>query len=421
VQFDDFQSAHRVWLGAIFVIAFALGVVANKTRFCTMGGLSDWISMGDRGRWRSWLLAIAVAMFGMAVLETAGWILADRSFPPYRAATLIWAENILGGFLFGVGMTLASGCSNRIMVRAGAGNLKSIVVLLVMAPFAYFMVMPLPGSDETLYSLLFHDWLRPLAIDLPARQDLGSLIASDHAAGVRLTLGVLLAAALFWYCLRSAEFRRSRDNILGGIVVGGAILGAWLVTSNIVIDTELSERLNLQDYARQWDFLADSAQERPADTRTLAPQSFSFVNPVGESFEYALHGFAPAYLSFGVMAVGGVILGSLFWALISRGFRIEWFASAKDFLRHCAGGILMAVGGILALGCTFGQGITGVSTLALGSFLALGAIILGCTLTIKIEYYRLMYEEQATFFTALTASLADLKIWPARLRRLDPV
>ena len=166
MTFESFESAQSFMLIAGFVLAFIMGVVANKTDFCTMGAVSDWVNMGDTGRFRSWLLAIAVAMIGVVLLEVVGLVRADGSFPPYRSSSLIWLENLSGGLIFGIGMTLASGCGNKCMVRIGGGNIKSIFVFLVIAVIAYFMVTPFPGTDMTLYSMLFYPWMNPTAIAL---------------------------------------------------------------------------------------------------------------------------------------------------------------------------------------------------------------------------------------------------------------
>jgi len=116
-----------------------------------------------------------------------------------------------------------------------------------------------------------------------------------------------------------------------------------------------------------------------------------------------------------------VILGSFLWSLLGRSFRIEWFVDFKDFLIHVIGAVLMGFGGVLGLGCTVGQGITGVSTLALGSFMVFISIVLGSALTMKIQYYKLVYEEEATFMKALVTALADLKLLPNSMRKLDAV
>jgi len=136
---------------------------------------------------------------------------------------------------------------------------------------------------------------------------------------------------------------------------------------------------------------------------------------------YAGSGFDKTLLTFGVMAFFGVIAGSLLWSILSRSFRFEWFSSVGDFGNHLVGAILMGFGGTLALGCTIGQGITGISTLATGSFLTFVAIVFGSALTMKIQYYKMVYEEEAGFFSALVASLADFHLLPNGLRKLDKV
>ncbi|MGD8937677.1 MAG: YeeE/YedE thiosulfate transporter family protein, partial [Thiogranum sp.] len=136
MQFETFFSAQSFFLWAIFAIALVMGAVVNKTNFCTMGAVSDWVNMGDTGRFRAWLLAIAVAILGVVGLEFFGLVNPGSAFPPYRAGQLIWAENLLGGLLFGIGMTLASGCGNKTLVRLGAGNIKSLMVAAVIAVIA---------------------------------------------------------------------------------------------------------------------------------------------------------------------------------------------------------------------------------------------------------------------------------------------
>mgnify|MGYP000612125569 FL=1 len=420
MQFETFFSAQWFFLWAIFAIALVMGAVVNKTNFCTMGAVSDWVNMGDTGRFRAWLLAIAVAILGVVGLEYFGFVNPGNAFPPYRAGQLIWAENLLGGVLFGIGMTLASGCGNKTLVRLGAGNIKSLMVAAVIALIAYFMVNPFPGSDQTLFTVLFYDWIRPLAVDLGASQDLGSVLVRDNPLTGRLVIGLILGVGLLAIIFRSADFRRSFDNILGGLVVGLAVLGAWYVTSNVAIDLD-GEEYSLQSYAQQWDFLADSNEGKPADTRPLAPQSFTFINPMGQTLGYASAGFRETYLTFGVMALLGVIAGSFLWALLSRSFRFEWFASLRDFVNHLVGAVLMGFGGVLALGCTIGQGITGISTLAIGSFIAFGGIVFGSALNMKVQYYKLVYEQEASFMAALISGLVDLHLLPKGMRKLEAV
>lgn len=421
MEFSSFSTAAMAFLGGAFILAFVMGAVANKTNFCTMGAVSDWVNMGDTGRMRAWLLAIAVAMLGVAILEFFGALNAGGSFPNYRMSEFQWVEHALGGFLFGIGMTYASGCGNKTLVRVGGGNIKSLMVMIVIAIIAFYMVRPLPGTSETLYSLLFMDWTTAVAISTPAGQDLGTLVAgAENGLSARLVLGLVIGILLLALIFKAADFRRSFDNILGGLVVGLVIVGAWWLTSNVLIDDGM-DTYTPQAYVADWDFVAPADAERPAETAPWANQSFTFINPMGQSLRYVAEGFDDAVLYFGVLALAGVILGSLFWALASRSFRFEWFASVRDFVNHLVGGILMGFGGVLAMGCTIGQGITGISTLALGGLLTFATIVFGAALTMKIQYYRMVYEEEASLGKALVTSLVDMRLLPSGMRRLEAI
>jgi len=421
MSFESFSGAQNFFLWSGFVIAFIMGVVVNKTNFCTMGAVSDWVNMGDTGRWRAWLLAIAVAVTGVMILETAGLAKPGDAFPPYRAGNLIWLENLLGGLMFGIGMTLGSGCGNKNLIRFGAGNIKSLMVLVIIGVIAYFMINPFPGSDQTLMSVLFFDWIRPMAVNVGASQDIGSVISKDNANTVRLVTGGILVLGLLFYVFKSAEYRASFDNILSGVVVGLAIVAAWYVTSNVLLVQD-EESYGLRQYAQEWEFLAEDSEEiQPADSRPLAAQSYTFINPLGQAGGYIFSGFDRSMLTFGIMAAFGVILGSLFWSLVSKSFRIEWFASKGDFVNHFIGAVLMGFGGTLAMGCTIGQAVTGISTLAIGSFLTFFAIVFGCAITMKVQLYKMVYEEEASFLSAMLTGLADMKLLPASMRKHDSV
>ena len=418
--YEDFASAQSFFLWSVFAIALIMGAVVNKTNFCTMGAVSDWVNMGDTGRMRAWVLAIAVGVLGVMGLEAAGLVNVTNTFPPYRQTNFVWLENVLGGVLFGVGMTLASGCGNKTLVRIGGGNIKSLMVLLIIAVIAYFMINPFPGSDKTLYSTLFYPWTNPTAVALSTNQDLGAMLFGDNAATGRMLAGGVIGGLLLVWAFKSAEFRTSFDNILGGLVVGLAVLAAWYVTSNIAVNAD-GEMMSLQSYVQDWDLYAPADAVRPAAAGPLAAQSFTFINPMGQTLGYAASGFDRTLLTFGIMALAGVIAGSLLWSLISKSFRIEWFASGRDFLNHLVGAVLMGFGGVLAMGCTIGQGITGFSTLALGSILTFVAIVLGSAVTMKVQYYKMVYEADATFFKSFITALVDLKLLPAGMRKLEAV
>jgi uncharacterized membrane protein YedE/YeeE len=418
--FESFSEGLSFFLWSTFIIALIMGAVVNKTNFCTMGAVSDMVNMGDYGRFRAWLLAIAVAMLGVTALEYAGLVDVSNTFPPYRNGQIVIAENLIGGLLFGIGMTFASGCGNKTLIRIGGGNLKSLLVFVVIALIAWFMINPFPNSDKTLFSVLFYDWMRPMSVQLPGQQDIGAVISADNTAIARLVAGGVLGLALLFFVFKSADFRGSRDNILGGLVVGLVILTAWYISSNITINVDDSP-YSMSDYYGEWSMLADSDTGKPALGSMVSSQSFTFINPIGQTYGYIQSGFSSRMVSFGLVSVAGVILGSLLWSLLSRSFRFEWFASVRDFVNHLIGAILMGFGGVLAMGCTIGQGITGVSTLALGSLLTFFAIVFGSAMTMKIQYYKLVYEDEATFMKALITSLVDMKLLPSSLRRLDAV
>ncbi len=420
MTYDNFASAQSIFLWSTFAIALIMGAVVNKTNFCTMGAVSDWVNMSDTGRMRAWILAIAVGVLGVTALEATGLVNVTGTFPPYRQTNFVWLENVLGGALFGIGMTLASGCGNKTLIRIGGGNLKSVMVLLVIALIAYFMINPFPGSDKTLYSTLFYPWTNPTAVALTTNQDLGAMLFGDKAATGRMVMGAVIGGLLLIWAFKSADFRSSFDNILGGLVVGLAVLAAWYVTSNIRVDAS-GDILTLQSFVQDWDLYAPADAVRPAAAGPLAAQSFTFINPMGQTLGYVVSGFDRTLLTFGIMALAGVIAGSLLWSLLSRNFRIEWFASVRDFFNHLVGAILMGFGGVLAMGCTIGQGVTGFSTLALGSILTFVAIVLGSAITMKVQYYKMVYESEATFFKAFVTALADLRLLPAGMRKLEAV
>jgi len=386
-----------------FGIAFVMGAVVNKTNFCTMGAVSDWVNMGDKNRLRSWMLAIAVALIGVLILEGTSMASVDSTLPPYRAEGFAWLRFIIGGMAFGIGMTLASGCGNKTLIRIGGGNAKSIVVLIIAGMFAYFM------SKTSFYEVLFHPWVVATTIDLSSydinSQDLGALasaVTGQEVETSRSVFGAIFSIILIGIIFKSSEFRKQYEHIFSGLVVGSAVIAAWYFTGGSLGD--------------EWKETAEFLDEVPVG---VATQSFTFINPMGETFFYAMSPSNTLLISFGMAALAGVIVGSFVYALFSGSFRFEWFSSINDFLQHLVGATLMGIGGVLAMGCTIGQGITGVSTLSIGSMLALVSIVFGSALTMKIQYYKMMHEDDATFIKALLSSLVDLKLLPAGMRKLE--
>ena len=352
-----------------FMLAFVFGVVAQKTDFCTMGAISDIVNMGDWSRMRMWLLAIAVAIAGANALDLAG--LVDLSRSAYPAPRWPWLAFLIGGLIFGIGMTLASGCGSRSLIRIGGGNLKSLVAMLFLALAAEMTLRGLLAPLRT-------EVLGALSIQFDQGQDLAWLLAGALGIGKRSVqpwIAAGLSLALLAFVLKDRDFRADHERLFAAVVIGLTIVGGWYVTGHLGFVAEDPETL----------------QEAYLGTRTARPESFTFIGPAANALELLQFWTdKSARVTFGVAVVVGTLAGAFAYALFKRRFHWESFASASDTRNHAVGGVLMGFGGVTAAGCTIGQGITGVSTLALGSILVFFSIIAGAALTMKIQYWRML-------------------------------
>ena len=366
------NTTHIVSLVVLFgfLLALIFGAVAQRTDFCTMGAVADIVNMGDWSRMRMWLLAIAVAVAGANALDLAG--LVDLSRSAYPGARWPWPAYLCGGFLFGVGMTLGSGCGSRSLVRLGGGNLKSLVVLLFLALSAQMTLRGLFSPAR--------EFLSTLAVQFDQGQDLSWLLAVPLGIGKRSVqpwIAAALALGLAVFVLRDRGFRTDYERVFAGTVIGLVIVGGWYVTGHIGFIAEDPETL----------------QEAWLGTRTARPESFTFIGPAANTLEL-LQFWADKSMSltFGVAVVLGTLAGSFAFAAATHRFRWESFASGADTRNHILGGVLMGFGGVTAMGCTIGQGITGISTLALGSILVFFSTIAGAAVTMKLQYRRMLRE-----------------------------
>ena len=352
-----------------FMLAFVFGVVAQKTDFCTMGAISDIVIMGDWSRMRMWLLAIAVAIAGANALDLAG--LVDLSRSAYPAPRWPWLAFLIGGLIFGIGMTLASGCGSRSLIRIGGGNLKSLVAMLFLAMAAEMTLRGLLAPLRT-------EVLGALSIQFDQAQDLAWLLAGALGIGKRSVqpwIAAGLSLALLAFVLKDRDFRADHERLFAAVVIGLTIVGGWYVTGHLGFVAEDPETL----------------QEAYLGTRTARPESFTFIGPAANALELLQFWTdKSARVTFGVAVVVGTLAGAFAYALFKRRFHWESFASASDTRNHAVGGVLMGFGGVTAAGCTIGQGITGVSTLAVGSILVFFSIIAGAALTMKIQYRRML-------------------------------
>ncbi len=343
-------------LGAFFLGGFLLGLISQRTHFCTMGAISDVVHLGDWTRARQWVCAIAVAMIGFAALSDAGLI--DPTKTLYASTRLMWLSTIVGGVMFGYGMVIASGCGNKALVRIGGGNLKSVVVFVVMGISAF-------ATMKGITAVLRANTVDTIFIDMPLGANLGVLGLPG--------LGYIVAAVLLLWVLRDKDFWTLNSGV-AGVGVGGVVVAMWWVSGHLGFVPEHPETLDAV-------YLATSSGRMEA---------LNFVAPIANTLDWLMfYSDASKVLSTGVVAVVGVICGSAASALQGKTFRIEGFATPRDLGQHLLGAVLMGVGGVTAMGCTIGQGLSGMSTLSLNAFVALAGIVLGAVVSLRQQAERL--------------------------------
>ncbi len=358
-------TARILW--AAFALAAVFGAIAQRTHFCTMGAVADIVNMGDWARMRAWVLAMGVAVIGFNGMVGLGWLQAGHSV--YAEPRLLWLSSAVGGALFGFGMVLASGCGSKTLVRIGGGSLKSLVVFCVLALAAY---ATLRGA----FSVLRVATLDRVQLQLPVGQDLPSLLAHATAGSTQnwaWALGLGVGGAMLVFALARAE-GRSVDVLLSGLGLGAVVVAVWWLSGRV---GHLAEHpLTLEE-----SYIA---------TNSRRMESLSFVAPIAYTVDwFILFSDQLKVLTLGITSVAGVVAGSAAAAVAAGTFRWEGFAGTEDTANHIVGAGLMGVGGVTAMGCTVGQGLSGVSTLALGSFIAVAGIIGGAVLGLRWQIWRL--------------------------------
>ncbi len=328
------------------LIGFVFGAVVYRTNYCAMGSLSDIHNFGDFRRFRAWVLAAATALVGAQLLQGAGLVALDKSM--YLAPTLGWFGHIAGGFVFGIGMVFAGGCPSRNLARAGGGDLRAMLTLMVLGLVAY---MTIAGLVAPVRAAL--DRATAFGLFGAPTQGVGDLLSAltgISRGSINPVLTMLIAAAALGYCFLDDRFRNSHVHVVSGVAVGLTVVAGWALTG-----------LAFDDMA----------------TRPVPPISLTYVRPAGDALQWLALFTASPMPGFGVASVFGALLGAFAAAMAMGRFRLATFSDTGDTLRNLLGAALMGVGGVMALGCTVGQAITGVSTLALGSFLSFAAIVAG--------------------------------------------
>ncbi len=367
----DVDATTRLVLALAFAIGVVFGVVAQRTRFCTMGAIADLAATGDSTRIRMWAVAVGTAIIGFNVMVWLGWVQAANSI--YAGPRVAWLSALVGGSMFGVGMVLASGCTSKNLLRAGSGNLKAVVVLLVVAIAGF-------ATLKGIAALVRVNTVDTVFLSLDGGQDLPSIVSratgmqsGSLAAGLGLGIGcAVLIAATYPRRWRDAEL------VLGGLAIGCLVVAAWWLSG--VLGHVAEHPVTLESV-----FLA---------TNSRRMESLSYVSAVSYSVDYLLFfSDVSKVLTIAIVSAVGLVVGAGLHAVVSNTFRWEGFAGVSDLRNHLSGGVLMGVGGVTALGCTIGQGLSGVSTLSLTSFIALAAMVAGAYATVKVQIWRLERED----------------------------
>jgi uncharacterized protein len=357
-------------LWAAFVVAAAFGAVVQRTGFCTMGAVSDVITLGDWTRLRQWALAAGVATIGFALLAAAGLVSADKTL--YASTRWLWLSAITGGAIFGFGMVLASGCASKALVRVGGGNLKAVVVVLVLGVAAFATLKGLTAVWRT-------QSVDRVAHEFGTQASLGAWSAYAFGLGPAAAAwvpGIAVGALLVGWACAGKDFLRA-GNLLAGAGVGLAVLAMWWVTGHLGHIAEHPQTL-------EETFLA---------TNSTRAEALSFVSPIAYTLDWLMfYSDTNKLLTVGIASVFGVIAGSAFVAVAQRSFRWEGFGGTSDLGHHLAGAVLMGVGGVTAMGCSIGQGVSGISTLSATSFVAVLSMIAGAAGGIHYQTWRLERE-----------------------------
>jgi uncharacterized membrane protein YedE/YeeE len=341
------------WLvGGGLAVGASIGFAARYARLCSFGAIEDALMGEDTRRLRVFALALGIAILGTQALIIAGWL--DVRLTTYAPPALPVVAIAIGGVMFGLGMALVGTCGFGSLVRLGNGDLRSLVVILIFGAAAY-------ATLRGFLAGLRIDYLEALALPMPdaTRAELASVLSRAFGADVRPlvapALGLGLGLGLCWLAIGDPRLRRTPRLMAAGTVLGLAVVAGWLITIT-------------------------ASDEFAAAPR---PQSLTFVSTVGKTLYAGI--FHPVgFADFGVATVLGVVIGSFLAGLVNREWRWEAFDDDREMRRHMSGAVLMGIGGILAGGCTVGQGITAGSVLSLSWPLAVGGIVVGARLGIAI-------------------------------------
>lgn len=352
-----------IYFASVLILATIFGFAAQRSQLCPVGGLREGLNGQGWHRISTYFIVIGVALLATSLIEFMEWVQLDDTKPPYRSSQLAWGRYVIGGFVFGFGMVLASGCGMRNLVRLGQGSAKALIILIVMSITAYIM------TRTSVYAEYFMPWLTPMTLDLSSigNQKLSDVLFATDSNLVQLITSLTIATIIIFVSLRSIKVKQP-IYWASALMIGLVVSAGYLLTGGS-FGASLIEQSEFMD----------------APLAGLGSQSFTFAAPMGDLVYWMVEGGEKHLVTFGVLAIFGMIIGSLIAALIFKQFSFAWFASLKDATLSLIGAIMVGIGAVTAMGCSIGHGVTGIATLAAGSFIALFAIGLGAWTGLWVE------------------------------------
>lgn len=303
---DKLSALFGLFVGLLF------GIFAYKSNFCLRSAAIEFWRGRIGNNFVIWLLAFAMAIFGTQILVLSEWLDTDNIRSLNSAGSMSGA--IIGGLLFGSGMILARGCASRLLVLSATGNLRALVAGVFIALVALMtlngVLAPMSNDLASLWTV--NEYNRGLASWLP------------NISGVIIGLG-LLSMAIWQGWRQKINWRLASFGILTGL----SIALAW--------------------------FLNGWHAENAFDNVTVKSISLTsaYIKSLNGLTETSTFGF-----SFDIGIVPGIFLGSLASALFSREFKWQHFTNESNVGRYLLGAGMMGFGGVLALGCSVGAGLS---------------------------------------------------------------
>ncbi|MCC5991922.1 MAG: YeeE/YedE family protein [Rhodobacteraceae bacterium] len=324
------------------VLGLVLGYAARMGDFCTLGAIESAAYGNDQRRARLWGVVVGVAILLLFVAEALG--VAQITSTIYHQTVFNPFSAVIGGLLFGYGMALAGNCGFGALIRMGGGDLRSFLIVMIMAIAGF---ITLSGPLSPLRVALF--------AETPTDTPQGFAHALSALSGLPpLTFAAPVALILIVIAVSHPHLRHARATIGWSVVVGVTIAAALILTSVLHVET----------------------------LEAVPVEGFTFTVPLGRAIMYLMTSSGGG-LTFAVGSVVGVVLGAAFAATWRRRFRWEACEDPRELGRQVAGACLMGVGGVVAIGCSVGQGATAMATLAYSAPVVAISIIAGALLGLR--------------------------------------